>query len=347
MERKRLLLTGLISTALLTTATLGKPTTDFLSMATENLYLYEKIGKSITLWEKYNAPVITPYTEEENKKIVEKIKPEYIPENYADNMHYIENQIRIVKNGISTKIPLRIENKNYIESLKLDRDTLSSLIESSTSEKEKNIDITKKTVNYLKENELKIITINMPGIPTERTIIDYLESQNKKDINKEESKSEETTYFYPPDLDSLNKVATNLIVLSKEKEMKDKICKIAKGMLYLGIPPEIPPAIATYPYRKEDMIKICKEEIGKMLKNYEKNSLNQQDRYCLIYYNQIPKLEKDDENSRLFQKFAYSNPLDLKKLFQQQTEIIKECNDPKLLNTPKIYHQETPVNLPI
>jgi hypothetical protein len=316
-------------------------------MATENLYLYEKIGKSITLWEKYNARVTTPYTEEENKKIVEKIKPEYIPENYADNMHYIGYGIRIIKNGIATLIPLHIENKNYIESLKLDRDSLSNLVRLSTSEKEKNIDITKKTVNYLKENEIKIIALDILSIPTKKTIIDYLESQNNKDTNKEENKSEETTYFYPPELDSLNKIATNFVVLSKEKEMKDKTCKIAKGIIYLGILPEIPPAIATYPYRKEDMIKICKEEIGKMIKNYEKSSLNQQDKYCLIYYNQIPELEKDNENSRLFQKFAYSNPLDLKKLFQQQTEIIKECNDPNLLNIPKIYYQETILNFPL
>jgi hypothetical protein len=129
--------------------------------------------------------------------------------------------------------------------------------------------------------------------------------------------------------------------------MKDKTCKIAKGMLYLGIPPEIPPAIATYPHRKEEMIKICKEEIGKMLKNYEKNSLNKQDRYCLIYYNQIPELEEGNENSRLFQKFAYSDLSDLKKLFQQQMEVIKECNDPNLLSIPKIYYQETILNFPL
>jgi hypothetical protein len=309
-------------------------------MAAKNLYLYEKIGKSITLWEKYNAPVITPYTEEENKKIIEKIKPEYIPENYADNMQYIEYNVRIVKNGMSTLIPLHIENKNYIESLKLDRDSLSKLVSLSSSEKEKNIEITRKTVNYLKENELKIIALNIPGIRIERTIIDYLESQNNKDTNKEENKPEETTYFYPPELDSLNKVATNLIVLSKEKDMKNKTCKIAKSMFYLGLEPETPPIIATYPYRKEDMIKICKEEIGKMIKNYEKSSLHRQDRYCLIYYNQIPELEKHNENSSLFQKFAYSDLSDLKKLFQQQMEIIKECNDPNLLNIPKIYYQE-------
>jgi hypothetical protein len=290
--------------------------------------------------------VITPYTEEENKKIVEKIKPEYIPENYADNTHYIEHVIRIVKYKASTSIPLHIENKNYIESLKLDRDRLSVLTRLSSSEKEKNINITRKTVNYLKENELKIITLNIPNIPIKRTIIDYLENknQNNKDTNKEENKSEETTYFYPPELDSINKVATNMIILSKEKEMKDKTCKIAKGMLYLGLPPEIRPAITTYPYRKEDMIKICKEEIGKMLKNYEKNSLYEQDRYCLIYYNQIPELEESNENSRLFQKFAYSDLSDLKKLFQQQMEVIKECNDPNLLNIPKIYYQEKILN---
>ena len=334
----------LFSGATLLSFIIAKPTIDFTQMATKELYLYDKIGHTLTdLKDLENYAKLT--TREENQQLINMINPSYLTEEEKRNSFKVYGSIITKINDQYARI--LIPSKKDEDSLKIGRIEHGELDVLSNTSTEKRIDnpkITEKAVKYLSTEELALISANVNFTPIQSYRIPQIEKDEEATTNNNTNTTTNIKEIisFSGQKEKENFTKTLITVAYDKPEYRCKIAKLILGYNTFIIEKYPAPEYQYTLYKPIDIANECinnKEELKEIFKKTESSYRKQ--RICAIYYRELEKIKNGEIYLDTYENISASFPDYPIKLYETAKDLAKNCDEEtkQMANLPDIYYQ--------
>ncbi len=325
---------------------IGKPTIDFTTLSAKELYIYEKIGHTLTDFKGGFEIYVKTTTKEENDKLISIVNPSYLTEEQKKNSYVLFSSI-ITKTDDGFAITKR-KKLSEEENLKVDRLTKDSLItidNTSINDRMTNLKITEKIVKYLTVPETAMLIRAM-----------YLPIYYPKKLNLEpKQKTDEKPSYDPPEKEiirfegqsNVQKAIKNFLIVTNQNE--EYKCKVVKT--FLGYNPGLtnfpPPQYRYMLYNPMDIAEFCMKR-KEILKNVSQPEYID-DQRCFIFYKDLKEIKNGEIYLKTHEDIKSSDPNEITRILPTLKEMAKNCDEEtkELAKMPNIYFQASlkPINM--
>lgn len=341
MEKIAKTLTYTLAGTTLISFLIGKPTIDFTQMMTRELYLYDKIGNTLTdLRYLENFKKLT--TKEENAEIINLINPTYLTEEQKKNsivmqdtiITKIDNQYARTGKPFKEKVELKINQIGKIE--------LDSLNNTATRKRINNPEVVKKVAKYLTTEEIGLISREIKTTVTYE--IPQLEKDEEMISSNNTNKSNIRDMIDFIGLKESENFTRNLITQANlQPENKCKIVKSILGYNSFYKAKYTPPEYQYQLYKPTDIANECinnKEEAKNAL-NRNSDVLSYLQKLCAVYYKDLVEIKNGKVYLDTYDNILASSPNFSIELYKTLKDMAKDCDEEtkKMASLPDIYYQ--------
>jgi hypothetical protein len=342
MEKIAKTLTYTLAGTTLISFLIEKPTIDFTQMITRELYLYDKIGNTLTDL-RYLESSKKLNTKEENAELINLINPTYLTEEQKKNSiamlgiitTKIDNQYaRITRPSKKEQDELKISQMKKAE--------LGFLSDTATRERVNNPEVVKKITKYLTTEEIGLISGSI------YSIIGYKLPQLEKDeeITLSNDTNTKTNIRDMVDFTGLKEsenFTRNLITQANlQPENKCKIVKAILGYNSFYKAKYMPPKYQYKLYKPIDIANECinnKEEVKKA-SSEDSDTMFYQQKLCAVYYKDLVEIKNGKIYLDTYDNIQASSPNFSIELYTLK-DMAKNCDEEtkKMASLPDIYYQ--------